>query len=265
MSGDEANTEHSASAASGRGEGEQPAELTGRARLRSAMVPRANRRQLFAGVLCAVLGFGAVTQVQSRDDESVLQTARQSDLIQILDAQSQLAERLEDELADLQESREDFLSDGDQQRVAIEQARERREVLGVLAGTLPARGPGISVAIADPGDMVTATRILGTIQELRNAGAEAIQVNDVRVVATTYFVDAEYGLVVDGTAISAPYRIDAIGDAGTLETAMGIPGGVVDTFATDGLRAAITAKSEVVVDSLQVADPPEYARPAADS
>lgn len=239
--------------------------LTGRARLRSAMVPRANRRQLLAGVLCAVLGFGAVTQAQSRDEGSVLQTARQSDLIQILDAQSQLAERLEDELANLQEARDAFSSDGDQQQLAIEQALERREVLGVLAGTLPARGPGVSVSIADPDDEVTATRILGTVQELRNAGAEAIQVNDVRVVATTYFVDGEEGLVVDGTPISAPYRLEAIGDADTLETAMGIPGGVVDTFATDGLRAVVTPQAEVVIDSLRVPEPPEYARPAADS
>lgn len=239
--------------------------LTGRARLRSAMVPRANRRQLLAGVLCAVLGFGAVTQAQSRDEGSVLQTARQSDLIQILDAQSQLAERLEDELADLQEARDAFASDGDQQQLAIEQALQRRDVLGVLAGTLPARGPGVSVTIADPDDGVTATRILSTVQELRNAGAEAIQVNDVRVVATTYFVDSDDGLVVDGTPISAPYRLEAIGDADTLETAMGIPGGVVDTFASDGLRAAVTAEVEVVIDSLRVAEPPEYARPAADS
>ncbi len=239
--------------------------LTGRARLRSAMVPRANRRQLLAGVLCAVLGFGAVTQAQSRDEGSVLQTARQSDLIQILDAQSQLAERLEDELADLQEARDAFSSDGDQQLLAIDQALQRREVLGVLAGTLPARGPGVSVTIADPDNVVTATRILGTIQELRNAGAEAIQINDVRVVATTYFVDAEDGLVVDGTPVSAPYRIVAIGEASTLETAMGIPGGVVDTFGTDGLRAAVAAEIEVVIDSLRVAEAPEYARPAADS
>lgn len=248
-----------------RGTANERAELTGRARLRSSMVPRANRRQLLAGGLCAVLGFGAVTQVQSRDDETVLETARQSDLIQILDAQNQLAERLEDELAELQEDRADFATAGDQQMLAIEQAREQAEVLGILAGTLPARGPGVRISIADPDDAVTATQLLGAVQELRNAGAEAIEVNDVRVVASTYFADADGGLVVDETVIGAPYTVEAIGDADTLETAMGIPGGVVDTFALDGLRAAVTAEAEVVIDSLRVAEPPEYARPATES
>lgn len=240
-------------------------ELTGRARLRSSLVPRANRRQLLVGVLCAVLGFGAVTQAQSRDDESILATARQSDLIQILDAQNQLAERLEDELAELQAAREDFDTDGDQQRLAIEQARERSEVLGILAGSLPARGPGVRVTVSDPDGVVSATRMLGAVQELRNAGAEAIEVNDVRVVATTYFADADGGLVVDQSSIAAPYEIVAIGEAGTLETAMNIPGGVVDTFAADGLRATVVAEADVVIDSLRVAEAPEYARPAADS
>lgn len=239
--------------------------VTGRARLRSSLHPRATARQLLTGVLCAVLGFGAVAQVQSRDDESVLETARQSDLIQILDAQSQLADRLEDELGDLQDAQAEFLLDDDQQRTAVEQALERRAVLGILAGTLPARGPGVRVFVSDPGAEVSSTRLLGAVQELRNAGAEAIQVNGVRVVASTYFADRDAGLVVDGTDIFAPYEIIAIGDADTLETAMGIPGGVVDAFAADGVEATVSNQSEVVVDALRPIETPQYALPAAGS
>lgn len=242
-----------------------PVTLTGRARLRSSLRPRATRRQLFTGVLCAVLGFAAVAQVQSRDDESVLETARQSDLIQILDAQSQLTDRLEDELGDLQDAEAEFLLDGDQQQTALEQALQRRQVLGILAGTLPARGPGVVVFVFDPAATVSPTRLLGAVQELRNAGAEAIQVNDVRVVASTYFADGEGGLVVDGSAISSPYQIKAIGDADTLETAMSIPGGVVDAFAADGVEATVSNQSEVLVDSVLTLEPPEYARPVVPS
>ena len=237
-------------------------ELTGRARLRSAFVPRANRRQFLAGTLCAVLGFAGVTQVQSRDADSVLDTARQSDLVQILDAQSQLADRLEDELASLQSSYDDLLTDGDQQQTALEQARDRRESLGILAGTLPARGPGIDLVVADPDRSVTAIRLLGAIEELRNAGAEVIQLNDVRVVASTYVLDGDAGPQVDGTALESPYVIRAIGEAETLATAMAIPGGVIDSFANDGLSATVTPRLEVVIDALRVPATPEYARPA---
>jgi len=240
-------------------------QLSARERLRSSLRPRATRRQLLTGILCALLGFALVVQVQSRDDASVLETARQSDLIQILDAQTQLADRLEDELADLQDAQGEFLSNDDQQRTAIEQALERRNLLGILAGTLPARGPGVSVVVDDPDGEVTATTMLGAVQELRNAGAEAMQVNDVRVVASTYFADGSGGLVVDGVGISTPYQIDAIGDAETLETAMGIPGGVIDAFAADGVGAGISQRDEVVVDAVRPVETPEFAQPAADS
>lgn len=237
-------------------------QISARAHLRSSLRPRATRRQLLTGVLCAVLGFGAVTQVQSRDDESVLDTARQSDLIQILDAQGQLADRLEDELGDLQDAQAEFLSTGDQQRIAVEQALERRDVLGILAGTLAARGPGVTVTIRDTAAEVSATRLLGAVQELRNAGAEAIQVNDVRVVASTYFAAADDVLVVDGTVIAAPFEIEAIGDADTLATAMGIPGGVIDAFAADGIEADVRKEATVVVDAVRPAQTPEFAQPA---
>lgn len=237
-------------------------ELTGRARLRSALVPRANRRQLLAGTLCALLGFAGVTQVQSRDADNVLETARQSDLVQILDAQSQLADRLEDELMGLQSSYADLLTDGNQQQTALEQARERREALGILAGTLAARGPGVEVVVVDPDRTAPAIRLLGAIEELRNAGAEVIQVNDVRVVASTYVLDGEAGPEVDGTPLDSPYVIRAIGEADTLATAMAIPGGVIDSFANDGLSATVVPRLEVVVDALRAPSTPEYARPA---
>lgn len=239
--------------------------MSARARLRSSLRPRATRRQLLTGVLCALLGFAGVTQVQSRDNTSVLDTARQSDLIQILDAQSQLADRLEDELGALQDAQQEFLTTGDQQRIAVEQALERRNVLGVLAGTLPARGPGVVVTISDPNADVSPTRLLGAIQELRNAGAEAIQVNDVRVVASTYFAAEGDNLVVDGIEVSAPFQIEAIGAADTLQTAIGIPGGVIDAFAADGVRATVRPEVEVVVEAVRPVRAPEYARPAADS
>ena len=62
--------------------------------------------------------------------------------------------------------------------------------------------PDVDVLVAD-----------GVVQELRNAGAEVIQVGDVRVVASTSFTTAEDGtLLVDGTSVPAPFEVLAIGD-----------------------------------------------------
>lgn len=237
------------------------AELTARARLRSALVPRASRRQLLVGVLCALLGFAAVTQVQSQRGGTVLETARSSDLVQILDSQNQLAQQLERELADLRATLVQFQTNGDTARTALEQAQQRAAVLGVLAGTLPATGPGIALFVADIGKPIEASVLLSAVQEMRNAGAEAIQINDVRIVASTYFTDGDDAVEIDGQPVAAPYLLLAIGDSDKLETAMGIPGGVTDALERSGFDPSVTPRSTVTIDALRPLAAPRYASP----
>jgi uncharacterized protein YlxW (UPF0749 family) len=224
-------------------------------------VPRASRRQIIAGVLCAVVGFAAVTQVQSRRSGNALEGARQSDLVQILDGQTQLAQQLDDELTDLRSTLQQFRSTGDSARTALEQARQRAAVLGVLAGTLPASGPGITIFADSIGKPVEASVLLGAVQELRNAGAEAIQINDARIVASTYFTDGTDAVEIDGQQVRAPYLIQAIGDPEKLETAMGIPGGVIDAFARSGFEASVSQRTTIMIDALRPSEAPRYAAP----
>ena len=56
----------------------------------------------------------------------------------------------------------------------------------VLNGSVPATGPGLRVTVQDPEGGVTAGVLLDAIQELRGAGAEAIEVDGVRVVVSSY-------------------------------------------------------------------------------
>ena len=61
-------------------------------------------------------------------------------------------------------------------RAALAETQRRAKVLGILAGTLPATGPGVVVAITDPQGKVRANVVLTVVQELRDAGAEALQI-----------------------------------------------------------------------------------------
>ena len=81
--------------------------------------------------------------------------------------------------------------------------------------------------------------MLEAVEELRGAGAEAMQIAGasgpaVRIVASTYFADGAGGLVVDGQTLPAPYTLTVIGPAATMQTALMIPGGVADSVARDG-------------------------------
>ena len=174
---------------------------------------RPTRSTLLIGLLAAILGFALAVQVRSRQDAAVFPAARQEDLVRILDDLNSREDRLRLDIDQLERTREELTGAVGQDAAALTEARRRAEVLGILAGTLRAEGPGLHLTITDPAGSVTAEVLLDTIQELRDAGAEAIMLNEVRIVASSYVVRAGRGISVDGTPISAPYRfvvVDAL-------------------------------------------------------
>jgi uncharacterized protein YlxW (UPF0749 family) len=219
------------------------------------------RGQILVAALLAVLGFAVVVQTrQTREDG--LASLRQSDLVRIFDNLQQQSTRLDEEARKLEETQQDLRSGTDRTAAAEQAARRRLEVLGILAGTLPATGPGIRLEIRDPDDRVSAAMLLDTVQELRDAGAEAIQVGDVRVVASTSFVDGPDGVVTGGTDLRPPYRFVAIGDPATMRSALDIPGGVLETLRSGGANGVVDTADTLTVDALRQVSTPQYARPA---
>lgn len=242
---------------------EQPQQpLTGRQRLvKGLWPPRFTRAQLIVALLLFGLGFGLAVQVASNSDtDSALRGARQEDLVRILDELDSRTQRLEDEKQGLEKQRQELQSSSDQAAEARRQTAEKERQLGILAGTVAAQGPGITMTIEDTKGTVQADMLLDAIQELRAAGAEAIQVNGVRVVAGTYFTDSGKSVSVDGNKINAPYRFKVIGKPQDLEPALNIPGGVVQTLEKEQATVTVEQSDKIVVDALRQAKRPDYAR-----
>ncbi|MFH8797349.1 DUF881 domain-containing protein [Streptomyces sp. NPDC017941] len=236
--------------------------LTGRQRLvKGLWPPRLTRAQLIVALLLFVLGLGLAIQVRSTNDSSALRGARQEDLVRILDELDDRTQRLEDEKRRLEDQRTGLENSSDQAEEARRQTVERERQLGILAGTVAAQGPGITLTIHDKKGTVEADMLLDAIQELRAAGAEAIQVNDVRVVASTHLSDATGdGVRVDGRKVAAPYRFKVIGKPQDLEPALNIPGGVVQTLEKEQATVTVARTEKIVVDALRPAKRPDYAR-----
>ncbi|MFF2654685.1 DUF881 domain-containing protein [Streptomyces sp. NPDC058045] len=239
--------------------------LTGRQRILKALwPPRATRAQVIVAVLLCGLGFGLAVQVASTSDSGALRGARQEDLVRILDELDDRTQRLEDEKQSLQGQRTELENSSDRAEEARRQTAEKEKQLGILAGTVAAQGPGITVTVDDTKGTVESDMLLDAIQELRAAGAEAIQVNDVRVVAGTYLTDASGGgISVDGHRIRPPYRFQVIGNPADLEPALNIPGGVVQTLEKEHAGVAVQREKKIIVNALRPAKRPDYARSSA--
>ena len=245
---------------------DDPADAAGgtRARLRAALL-RPGRGQILAAVILFIVGAAGAMQIRINTADDTYASARREDLIQLLDGLSAESRRLEGEIAQLEQTRRNLQSGADTQRVARSEAERHLTELAILAGTAPAEGRGIRMRIADPKAAVDAGVLLDAVEEMRDAGAEVIEVNNtIRVVASTWFSSDVRGLVIDGKAVSRPITLEVIGDPHSLEEAARFRGGIVSeiTGPKIGGQVQIEPEDRVVIESLHAPRENQYARPA---
>jgi uncharacterized protein YlxW (UPF0749 family) len=221
------------------------------------------RGQIAIALTVALLGFLLATQLRAQQGLAQrLQIERESDLGQILTELQQRSDQLQDQIIDLRLQLERASSSATQERTLAQDARKQLEALRILLGVVAVEGPGITITVGDPRGTVGPDVLLDAIQELRDAGAESIDIDDVRVVARTAIGGRAGALTAGGTRLRAPYVVRAIGDPATLAEAMRIPGGVVDALgAREGASARIARASRVRITSTSPAPRSAYARP----
>jgi uncharacterized protein YlxW (UPF0749 family) len=124
--------------------------------------------------------------------------------------------------------------------------------LRIINGLVEVSGPGAEVVIAGP---ITVPDLQDLINELRNAGAEALALNGHRIVTwSAISTDGEH-VMVDGQPVQAPYRLQAIGDPHTLVVALDRPGGLISLLgqAYEGMSIAVNEQEKLTL--------PVYGRP----
>jgi uncharacterized protein YlxW (UPF0749 family) len=194
-------------------------------------------------VVAIVLGFMVTVQYKQTmlarsDDTTVSYTdERQEELAKKVD---ELQRVNKDALKRLQDLNSKIASYEQQSAGADAELKDIQEKLSryrILAGTTPVEGPGISVTLMDGqyngiGDVSDYTthdwEVNYVINELFTAGAEAVSINNYRVVATSGIFCIGPVIMVNNHRLVAPFQIQAIGDPSTLKTALEMQGGVLD-------------------------------------
>jgi uncharacterized protein YlxW (UPF0749 family) len=220
------------------------------------------------GLLLGLLGFALVVQLKAKSADAELSAARPEDLVRILSDLEAREQRLRQEIDNLQDTQRRLASGAQGSQAALDEARRRADELGILAGTLPAVGTGLEIVFSPHGRPIKAQAILDAVEELRGAGAEAMQITGtggtaVRVVASTAFVDDGDGLLTGGQHLAAPYTMMVIGDPQTMRTALNIPGGVVESVAKDGGTVTMREPGQVRVTALHQQGTLRYAEPVS--
>ena len=226
----------------------------GRRRLLDATL-HPTRGQLAVGVLLAFLGFAGVTQLRATEVDNTYAGYREQDLIDVFNTMTDATQRTQAEIAQLERQKRDLTSSAKRHQAAITQAQQDADTLAVLAGTVPVHGPGLRITITPSSDTpVSVDAMLDTMQELRAAGAEAMEFNDqVRVVAQTSFAQGSTGILIGGTEVTAPYVIEVIGDPPTLASALSFPSGPTSQFEGDDATVEVEQLDDVRIESVRPA------------
>lgn len=225
---------------------------------------RFKKGHISVGLVCVVLGFMIALQFRiTLDQKASLPYQRLEELASRLIDTERERDLLQEKVAQL-ESHVQGSGTGDLK--ATELVRQR-------AGLVAMEGPGVVVTIDDSkikskaGDnqnlyIIHDDDLLRVINELRAAGAEVISINGQRLIATSEIRCAGPTLSVNNVRSAPPYEIRAIGDAATMENALKMRGGVVETLSVWGIQLEIQRSENVEVPAYKGTTQYQYAKPA---
>ena len=182
----------------------------------------------------------------------------EDELTKLISETSTQVQKLEQRKSELSNQLDSLKDTADKNEKAAEIARQNAESNGILSGRLPVSGEGVVIRISKGSKRDIDASILFTLlEELRNSGAEVIEINDIRVITSTYISDTADGLDCDGTNIKAPFIIRAIGDSDNLQNAVNLAGGVGSRLKVKyGATVSIVPSDKVEITSTRSA--PQY-------
>ena len=127
----------------------------------------------------------------------------------------------------------------------------------LIQGDTDVKGPGTIVRYyplekKSNGDEVGPSDItkdlIDIVNELKNAGAEAIAVNDIRITSTSSIEMEKNNIVIDGKRIARPFVVKAIGNSETMNSSLIRPGGTIELIKNDRAKIELVIAKEVKIE-----------------
>ncbi|MBN1582471.1 MAG: DUF881 domain-containing protein [Anaerolineae bacterium] len=177
--------------------------------------------QIFMLLLMLIVGITIIVQIRTYS-RAHIQTFRTDEEAILLSELVNANHDLRNEIASLEQQLAAY--DQVSRRTVLEELVEEMNQVKVANGAIEVSGPGIELTIDGE---ISVLDLQDLLNELRNAGAEALALNGHRIVSHSVLNQAGQ-FTVDGNPISRPYTLQAIGDPDTLETAMLRSGSAAD-------------------------------------
>lgn len=214
---------------------------------------------LLLGIMCMLLSIGIAVQVKTVNDSStgVGKTQKENELRDSVLRWKERYEALYNEEIQKEEELENLRNEVAKKDTDSVHSSEELQESNLLLGLYEVSGQGIIVTLKD----ANASTVLGNasdyvvhdgdllevVNALKNAGAEAISINEQRIVGTTAITCAGNIIKVNGEKIGSPFEIKAIGLTEKLNGALTMPGGYLKWLEEDGVQVKVEKSNNIVI------------------
>ena len=189
-------------------------------------IPRADTltSRLTVASVAAILGVLAIGQLRAQSGAPALAGLSAADLTQLIANLTTGNDQLRAEVTDLEGQRSHLEDAHDRGETTVDQLSSDLARMRAWAGLTPVTGQGIAIVVRG---RIGGDGVDDLLNELRNAGAEAISVDGVRIVTGVVVAGAPGALSVENDAIGDSFEIRAIGSPQILTGTLTRTGGVV--------------------------------------
>lgn len=215
---------------------------------------------LVLGIMCFALTVGICIQVRTVKNSSstVSQNYEENNLraevLKYKEKYDNLLKEMEKVDSELQQQIEKATENNSELEEAKNQINEGNKIIGLSE----VKGSGVIITVADSDIdssavlnssdlLIHDTDILKIVNELKNAGAEAISINDQRVILTTSIICGGNIININGEKIGSPFIIKAIGLPETLAN-LSRPGGYLNSLEEDRkLNVSLKKSNDITI------------------
>lgn len=201
------------------------------------------------GIMCFILSLVLFMQFRSVKEADItnIKLKREDELQEDL---ADWKEKYEDTVAKLEDTRNkinEYKQKAENNQETSELLNQELNQTNISLGKTDVEGEGVIIVLQDKEKEVTASDLLDLVNELKQAGAEAISINDQRVTSLTDIVDVEEYTYINMERTYSPFTVKVIGNRKYLEAGLTAKGGFVDSMEKNGKTAVVTGENNVQI------------------
>ena len=206
-------------------------------------------KALVFGILCLILTFAITVQLrvsslsESESSQTKITDKLKDEIFRLNDENVKLAEKFQNTTSELDQAAQNDSSSKD--------TSELIKKYTIVSGKTDVTGQGIIIKYKPSdneakADMVKDLRDI--VNEIKNAGAEAIEINNQRIVGTTAIEMVKNKIEINDTEVSENFIIKAIGDSNLMYSGLIRPGGTIENIKESGVSIEINSENAIKIN-----------------